>query len=244
MALNFTSVHKATEMHGAKILVHGGSGNGKTSLCATAPNPVIVSAESGLLSLRKENLIRMYGADSPYVRDIPVIEIKNYQDLNDAYKWFASSAEAKNFQTGCLDSISEIAEVLLAAAKAVVKDPRQAYGEVIEKTLLLTRSFRDLPNFNIVIASKQESIKDEITGGMKFGPSLPGTKLGNQLPYYFDEVFHLGIGKDQATGKPFRYLQTQPDIQYVAKDRSGALAAYERPDLTAVINKILGGAAQ
>ena len=231
-------------MSGVKALIYGPAGNGKTMLCATAPNPVIISAESGLLSLREENLKRVFGASSPHVRNIPIIEIKTYQDLNDAYKWFEQSHEAKNFQSGCIDSISEVSEVILAAAKKLVKDPRQAYGEVIDKTLMLVRAFRDLPNFNIFVSAKMEPIKDEMTGMVRFGPSMPGSKLGNQLPYFFDEVFHLGIGKDQQSGKSFRYLQTQPDIQFTAKDRSGSLDSYERPDLTAIIGKIMGGAAR
>ena len=36
---------------GVKVLVYGHAGAGKTSLIRTAPNPVILSAEAGLLSL-------------------------------------------------------------------------------------------------------------------------------------------------------------------------------------------------
>ena len=37
-----------------------------------------------------------------------------------------------------------------------------------------------------------------------------------------------------------RFLQTQPDMQYVAKDRSGALDALEPPHLGYLLNKIHG----
>lgn len=37
---------------GIKLAVYGGAGIGKTRLSATAPNPLIISAESGLLSLK------------------------------------------------------------------------------------------------------------------------------------------------------------------------------------------------
>lgn len=230
MPLNWSNTQKEAQLSGIKALVYGVAGAGKTRLCATNPNSVIISAESGLLTLRDVK--------------IPVIKINSLEGLNDAYQFFASSHEAKQFQGINLDSISEIAEVILAAAKATVKDPRQAYGEVIEKTLKLVRAFRDLPGYNFLCAAKMESVKDEVTGGVKFGPSMPGSKLGNQLPYFFDEVFHLGIGKDQQTGQPFRYLQTQPDIQYVAKDRSNCLSMYETPDFGAILTKILSGVPQ
>jgi hypothetical protein len=68
---------------------------------------------------------------------------------------------------------------------------------------------------------------------------MPGSKLGPQLPYLFDEVFRLGINKTPQ-GEQYRFLQTQPDLQCDAKDRSGALDPIEQPDLNHVITKILG----
>jgi hypothetical protein len=68
---------------------------------------------------------------------------------------------------------------------------------------------------------------------------MPGAKLGNKLPYFFDEVFRLAVGQTPQ-GEKYRFLQTQPDLQYEAKDRSGALAPVETPVLSAVFAKILG----
>ena len=224
MAVKLTSTDVAAIPHGVKVLVYGESGVGKTVLCSTAPTPVILSAEAGLLSLRKHR--------------ITVIQITTIQDLIDAHLWCMNSAEAKSYQTVCLDSLSEIGEVVLSNAKKLVKDPRQAYGELIEKMGMLVRSFRDLPGKHVYMSAKLEPMKDEMTGVVKYGPSMPGQKMGPQLPYFFDEVFRLGINK-LTTGETYRFFQTQPDLQYVAKDRSGALAAVEQPDLSVVFNKIL-----
>lgn len=213
---------------------------GKTVLMATAPVPVLISAESGALSLRQSNLERLYGVGNPHITyNMPIIEVKTVEDLTDAYNWCASSSQAAQFQTVGLDSISEIAEVVLNNAKRQVKDPRQAYGELIEKMETLIRSFRDLPNKNVVISAKMEPTKDELTGVVKYGPAMPGAKLGNKLPYFFDEVFRLAVGQSPQ-GEKYRFLQTQPDLQYEAKDRSGALAPVETPVLSAVFAKILG----
>ena len=65
-----------------------------------------------------------------------------------------------------------------------------------------------------------------------------GAKLGPNLPYFYDFVFRLGVNKD-AQGNSFRFLQTAPDIQFVAKDRSGKLDAMEYPHLGNVITKAL-----
>lgn len=58
--------------NGVKCIVYGGAGVGKTRLCATAPRPIIISAEEGLLSLSDV--------------DCAFVEIKSLKDLDDAYK--------------------------------------------------------------------------------------------------------------------------------------------------------------
>lgn len=240
MPLQFTTAEHASALSGVKALVYSEAGIGKTVLMATAPGPVVLSAESGLLSLRKANLERVHGVGNPTIcYNMPVISIRNVDDLSEAYQWVANSHEAKQFGSVGLDSLTEIAEVVLNNAKRQVKDPRQAYGELLEKMQTLIRLFRDLPGKNVIMAAKMEPVKDEMTGIVKYAPAMPGSKLGPQLPYYFDEVFRLGVNKDPQ-GNSFRYLQTQPDLQYAAKDRSGALAAMEYPNLTQVISKILG----
>ena len=72
---------------------------------------------------------------------------------------------------------------------------------------------------------------------------MPGARLGAELPYLFDEVFQIGIGKTP-DGVEYRYLRTHPDIQSEAKDRSGCLDALEPPDLTHIFNKIISTSTQ
>lgn len=208
--------------NGIKILVHGQAGIGKTCLCASLPKPIILSVESGLLSL----------ADV----DIPVIEIKTIDDLAEAYAWLAESEEGRQYQSVCLDSVSEIAEVVLSNEKGKEKDPRKAYGNMQEIMAELMRNFRDLPGRNVYFSAKQERIQDE-SGRILYGPSMPGQKLAQQIPYLFDEVFCYQMVKDQ-NGVPQRILLTQPDGISVAKDRSGKLDMWESPDLGAIIEKI------
>ena len=225
MALNFTTTDRAAQLNGVKVLVYGQAGAGKTVLASTAPAPFLISAEGGELSLRN--------------MQIPMVKVTTVDDLRDVYAWCERSAEAKQFQTICIDSLSEIGEVVLNNAKRQVKDPRQAYGELIEKMESTIRLFRDLPGRNVYMSAKMEPTKDELTGVVKYGPAMPGSKLASKLPYFFDEVFRLGINKTPQ-GESYRFLQTQPDLQYEAKDRSGVLAAVEQPNLTYIFSKILG----
>lgn len=214
-------------VNGIKAVVYGPAGSGKTSLCATAPNPIILSAESGLLSLR--------GVELPY------IEISDYKGLEEAYTWVMESAEAKQFDTICLDSLSEIGEVVLSDLKKHYKDPRQAYGDVQDQMLSLVRNFRDMPEKNVYFSCKEEDNKDGTTGLIMFRPMMPGTKLPNQIPYFFDEVFRMTLYTDPQTKEETRALMTKGDQKYVAKDRSGSLDLWEPPDLSHVFNKIIHG---
>lgn len=238
--MTWTTTAQASAASGVKTLVYAGAGEGKTVLCATAPKPVIISAEAGLLSLNRRNLDRLFGANNPSITyDIPVWQVQTYNDFRAALQYFQRDPSARQFGTICLDSISEIAEVVLANAKLAVKDPRQAYGELTESMVRDVKAFRDLPGFNVYMSAKMELMKDEMSNCVKYSPAAPGKQVGPALPYLFDEVFNLYTGKTPE-GVPYKALRTAADIQYVAKDRSGMLDPIEMPNLTHVFNKIIG----
>jgi len=212
--------------NGVKLVVYGQAGAGKTTLISTMPNPIILSAESGLLSIQ--------GSDLPY------IEVDSMQSLQDAFMWASDSEEAKGFDSIALDSISEIGEVVLNYEKKQTKDPRQAYGLLTEQMTDIIRGFRDLPNKHVYFSAKVEKSQDEM-GKLLYNPSMPGKSLTQGLPYFFDEVLALRIERD-ADGQPQRALQCNDDGMWLAKDRSGRLDMWEAPDMGAIIRKIGGEA--
>jgi phage nucleotide-binding protein len=216
--LKSTSTLKAG---GIKMLAYGQAGSGKTSLIPTLPNPIILSAEGGLLSIAH--------------KEIPFLEISDMDALREAYKWLAESDEVKQFASVAIDSISEIAEVCLSVEKKVNKDPRAAYGEMQTTMAEIIRSFRDLPK-HIYMTAKLEKAQDEM-GRMLYSPSMPGNKTGQSLPYFFDIVAALRVEKD-AEGVAQRAMMLESDGLWQSKDRSGKLAAWEAPDLGAIIKKI------
>lgn len=214
---NTSDVHS----NGVKVLVYGHAGVGKTTLSTTMPNPVIISAEGGLLSIKDSN--------------IPYIEVANMSDLKETYAWLTSD-EGKKFDSVILDSLSEIGEVVLIHEKTQTKDGRAAYGEMATQMTSLIRAFRDLPGKNVLMTAKVEKSQDE-TGRMMYAPSMPGAKLGQTLPYFFDLVLALRVEKD-ADGVAQRALMCDSDGLWMAKDRSGKLQAWEQPDLGAIIREI------
>lgn len=219
--LQVQSTKTASIAHGIKTLVYGPAGIGKTRLVATCPKPLLISAEAGVLSLREY--------------DIPMVEINELDDLNKVYDALMGPF-GNDFYTVCLDSISEIAEKVLANAKASTKDGRQAYGALADQMWEVIRKFRDLPGKAVLMTAKASQNKDQTTGVTRWGPSLPGQQLESGISYYFDEVFYYNAFR--GTQGEFKALCTRASLQHEAKDRSGALDEYENPDMGAIFTKI------
>jgi AAA domain len=209
--------------YGVKTCLFGASGIGKTRLLSTAPEPIILSGESGLLSLRKER--------------VAYIDISTYAKLIDAYKWVISSQEAQRFKTLGLDSLSEVAEVVLGEELRKSSDPRRAYGETQQQMYKLIRNFRDIAGKHVVMVAKEMFI--EIGTSKCATPLMPSEKLQQQVPYFFDLVLHMYVGNDPTTGKRYTALHTQSNLNWIAKDRSGALDSIEYPDLNNLFKKAI-----
>lgn len=222
MAVKLKTVADSVSATGFKALVHGPSGCGKTVLCTTTGEPtLLISAEAGLLSI----------ADTD--ADIQVAEVKSIADIMEVYQLLQQD---NDFKSVCLDSLSEIAEVVLLNEKENNKDVRRAYGELMDQMGQMVRAFRDLP-YNVLMTCKQERVKDDATGSLLYVPAMPGQKLGQQLPYFFDFVFAYRVEKNPE-GELVRVLQTSRDYTHEAKDRSGKLDLYETPDMASIIDKV------
>jgi len=221
MAIKIQSTSQS--VNSVKALIFGESGVGKTKLAATAPTPLILNAEGGLLSLAGDNL------DS--------VDIKTVKDVMDVYEFITESADAKKYETIILDSVSDVAEVYLSTLKKKFTDPRQAYGVLADDVGDMIRAFRDIKHKHVYFIAKAGRVEDE-NGIGEIKSIMPGKTLTNGLPFFFDEVMALRIGKleDKST---YRYLQTSGTVGYKCKDRSGALDLQEEPDLTKLFHKII-----
>jgi hypothetical protein len=227
MAIKLSTTKQEAKSNGVKILVYGEAGVGKTVLCATTGDHskvIILSAESGLLSL----------ADT----DISVITINTVAELLEAYKWLSTDPQGLSYEWICIDSLSEIAELVLVNEKVKAgKDLRAAYVPMQEIVEGAIKSFRDLPR-NIMMTCKLNEKEDD-RNIVRLRPKLVGQNLPVNVTYLFDEVFLMKSEKNPE-GEIERYLQTQPESRVTAKDRSGKLDFYERPNLQAIADKILG----
>jgi len=223
MAIKIKST-KGIGKRGVKVCVYGKSDSGKTRLCATAPKPIILSSEGGLLSLKDMN--------------IPYLEIKTVDDIYDALE-YVSGRKGREFESICLDSITDMAEKILADHIKNEKDPRKAYMQMASEVKDVVWKFKEIRKKNIILVAKRGIIEEPENGGEQYVPLMPGRALMAEsfLPYQFDEVFYATIKKKDG-GKMKRVLMTSSTPEYEAKDRSGSLKRMEEPDLTAIFEKI------
>ena len=212
---------KDVTLNGIKMVVFGYSGVGKTFLATTAPNPIIISAERGLLSLKS--------------LDMPYIQVDTVKDIGDAYDFLKENGD---YDTIYIDSLSEITETVIHEFRKSAKDGRQAYMKLAERMLPMIRRFRDLDGKHVVFTAKAKRIEDEYSGITNIEPMLPGQVVPLNLPYLVDELLYMEADR---TGK--RILHCQPSLGILAKDRSGSLAKHERPDLSVIFEKILSDTA-
>lgn len=214
-----------------RLLIHGPSGAGKTRLIQTLAEPetdaapivsdptkiLIVSAERGLLSIA--------GLDAS------IVEVSSTTDRIALFGEVLKAARAGDFSAVCVDSITEIGNMSLAAAQAETRDGRAAYGEMMTEIMRIYRGLRMMPVTLYVIA---QSYCDE----GEFRPMMPGSKVGPALTYEYDVSMFLRV--TDADSGPRRELVTGRTGGVEAKDRSGKLDLVEPACLSHILHTIRG----
>lgn len=184
--------------------------------------PLIISCESGLLTLRD--------------RDIDCYEINEWDDVEKAFRFLRSGKH--EYQTVVLDSLTELQKKLCDKLlgdkdKLTIAD----WGMVIDKIRRLVRHFRDLP-MNVIIIALADQSKDDETGRVYTVPSLNGKALPNELAAYFDVVLYQYVKKGD--NGPEYWALTHGEERVVAKDRSGTLPVNIAPDFSTIYKSVFG----
>jgi hypothetical protein len=203
------------ENHFIHCLITAPSGFGKTRLASTLDlkKTLIVSLESGLLSLRKHK--------------INYVEVKSFKQLIS----MLPEIEASEYENIYFDSLSEIASLFVEEAERKFPDPAQSfplwkyYNKLMERFIRLTRDMKK----NTFYTSLLKTVQND-TGQRFHYPDIPGS-IATKLPAYFDYVFTILINKKG------RQLLTSSLDGYICKDRSGVLEQYEEMDLKLIIKK-------
>lgn len=206
---------------GVKCVTYGGPGSGKTPLLNTAPRPVLLAVEPGLLSMRDSKIPTWEGYQRPQIEDF--------------IKWFFTSAEAKNFDTLGIDSISQLAEIILTDELKKNKDGRAAYGKMSIAVMDLINMLYYFPNKHIYLIAKQ-GVFDENGATMK-KPYFPGQDLNVKVPHMYDLIMHLDNVTIPGVVGQQKALRCAPEFGIMARDRSGRLSQFEPPNLSALFAK-------
>lgn len=225
-------------LHKIKVVVHGESGNGKTTLAGTLEGKgLIISSEAGLLSLQDKDIDFVDLAND---EGGIVPKEKRIDRLAKIYQYLLTKECIDRYEWVFIDSLTEISQNMIE--KLLVEYPERKdslvlFGENAKRMRSLIKLFRDLPHYHVIFTALSTIEKDDNARRFK-GIDVIG-KISNQLPAFFDEVFYLGISKDKE-GASKRFIATTSD-NIICKDRSGKLGAYEQPNLALIFNKILGG---
>lgn len=205
--------------YGVKAILYSEPGLGKTPLLTTAQAPVICFTEPGFLSVKN-----WQG---------PAYEAYTYARIREFWMWAIQSKEARQFNTFCCDSFSQMAEIILEEEFAKgPKDPRQAYGEMSKKVMEIANWIYFAKDFNAILIAK-EGTDDE---RKRVRPYFPGQDLNVKIPHLFDSVWRMEQNK-LPNGTMQRMMRTQTNFAAFARDRSGNLAEVENADITYLITK-------
>ena len=193
----------------AKVVVYGPPGAGKTTFGATFPDALILSAESGLLSVRDQ--------------DIDVWEVGTWEDIEEAFRYLKTGNHS--YKSVILDSLTEsqkkLNEHIIRKFPAKKRDYEDLmsmsdWGYSIDRLRKMCRAFRDLPMNVVFIALSQEVMMEE---ELMVKPALSGKTLSDELAGWVDAVIYCpGPQKDEEGH--VQYLgQTVPGRGRMAKVR-------------------------
>lgn len=209
--------------NGVKSVAYGPPGGGKTPLIKTAPRPVILVCEPGMLSMRDSN--------------IPAADGSTVDKIDDFFNWLKKSNEAKKFDTVCIDSGSQMAEISLKLQLSKNKDGRKAFGEMSRHIMGIFDDLFFMPEKHIYIIAKQAIVDNGGTNVKR--PYFPGQDLNVKVPHLFDCVFHIGKYNVPGIIGEVDAVRAKENFDTMARDRSGNLAELNPPNLSDIFKKCM-----
>lgn len=205
------------KLFGCKSIIYGSPGTGKTPLIGTAPRPVLLAVEPGLLSMRNSN--------------VPTWMAPTKARIDEFMKWFEQSSEAKNFDTLAIDSVSQMCNIALDESKQ--KHGLAQYGEMADYVW---------PYMQRLYFTKEKHLyliaKEELTVDGKRRPSFPGQQLPRDIPHLFDCILRLAKVPIPNVGETLAF-QCNGTIDIIARNRTGTLADFEPPNFTELVKKVM-----
>lgn len=214
---------------GVKAIIYGPAGTGKTPILNTAPRPVLLATEAGLLSMKGSN--------------IPTYEGYTTQRVDEFFKWFFESSETKAFDTLGIDSGSQMADIYLNAAmkgtskQGNKKHGQAAYGEMATNTMEHLRTLFYTRYKHVYLICKEQLADVDYQSLRR--PYFPGQVLNVDVPHLYDFVIRLA--KTNVPGMQGEQLafQCNGTMNIMARNRTGNLNDFEEPHFGKLVQKAM-----
>jgi GTPase SAR1 family protein len=259
MPIKIISVdERIAEERGAKVLVAGPTGVGKTSLARTLEegSVLFIDIEAGDLSILDLPVDTVRVDDWETARDIAC----RVGGPNPSYSPLACYSEAhyravggefpnlSKYKTLFIDSLTALSRLSFRwseqqpeciSEKTGRKDTRSAYGLHAREMLALLMQLQRARGKHVVFVGILERVTDDY-GRQEWALQMEGARTWRELPGIVDQIITMNI-IDFGDGQPAQRALVchNPNAWgFPAKDRSGRLAQIEEPHLGRLLAKL------
>ena len=252
-----TADQRCNERRGAKVVLLGRSGIGKTrqlhTLCEATT--LFVDLEAGDLSVKDwrgdcvrpatwiefRDLVVFLAGPNPALPPEAPFSPAHYAAVRGR---FGDPGQLSKYRTIFIDSISVASRLALTWAKTQTlsersgkPDTRGAYGLLGTEMIGALTHLQHAREKHIIFVCLLDERLDEFNRRI-YAPQLEGAKTASELPGIVDIVATLSeIRADDGTAFRAFVTHTLNPYGYPAKDRSGRLDLLEPPNLRALIEK-------
>jgi AAA domain-containing protein len=258
-----TADQRLAERSGAKILVMGPSGVGKTSLLRTLKPELLASAallidiEAGDLAISDllvpsvrprtwsecRDIAVAIGGPNPALPPTAAYSEAHYNEVMKN----PELARLAGYQILFVDSLTQAGRLCFlwseqqpeAVTDRGRKDLRAIYGLHARSMIGWLNQLQHARGRTVVFVAVLERVTDDLNIST-WQPQLEGSKTSRELPAIVDEIISM-VWIDFGDHKPVRaFVCTPNQWGYPAKDRSGRLEQIEPPNLGALLEKLTG----